>query len=235
MSIEGKVVLIAGGSGALGHSVVPAFLAAGARVVTADRNPSTDQADGRLALKADVTDEADVRRLVDEVIRKLGRIDVLINLVGGFAPGPVKDTAVALWQRMLTTNLTAAFLLSKAVLPHMEERETGRILHVAAWAAVEPFPGAAAYLVAKSGLLALIKVLALELKGSGVTVNAVLPTTINTPANRASMPEVDPATWTRPESIAETLIFLASDEAVQINGATVPIGTGGSAKPAGKS
>ena len=178
---------------------------------------------------------ADVRRLVDEVIRKLGRIDVLINLVGGFAPGPVKDTAVALWQRMLTTNLTAAFLLSKAVLPHMEERETGRILHVAAWAAVEPFPGAAAYLVAKSGLLALIKVLALELKGSGVTVNAVLPTTIDTPANRASMPEVDPATWTRPESIAETLIFLASDEAVQINGATVPIGTGGSAKPAGKS
>ena len=235
MSIEGKVVLIAGGSGALGHSVVPAFLAAGARVVTADRNPSTDRADGRLALKADVTDEADVRRLVDEVIRKLGRIDVLINLVGGFAPGPVKDTAVALWQRMLTTNLTAAFLLSKAVLPHMEERETGRILHVAAWAAVEPFPGAAAYLVAKSGLLALIKVLALELKGSGVTVNAVLPTTIDTPANRASMPEVDPATWTRPESIAETLIFLASDEAVQINGATVPIGTGGSAKPAGKS
>ena len=235
MSIEGKVVLIAGGSGALGHSVVPAFLAAGARVVTADRNPSTDQADGRLALKADVTDEADVRRLVDEVIRKLGRIDVLINLVGGFAPGPVKDTAVALWQRMLTTNLTAAFLLSKSVLPHMEERETGRILHVAAWAAVEPFPGAAAYLVAKSGLLALIKVLALELKGSGVTVNAVLPTTIDTPANRASMPEVDPATWTRPESIAETLIFLASDEAVQINGATVPIGTGGSAKPAGKS
>ena len=235
MSVEGKVVLIAGGSGALGHSVVPAFLAAGARVVTADRNPSTDQADGRLALKADVTDEADVRRLVDEVIRKLGRIDVLINLVGGFAPGPVKDTAVALWQRMLTTNLTAAFLLSKAVLPHMEERETGRILHVAAWAAVEPFPGAAAYIVAKSGLLALIKVLALELKGSGVTVNAVLPTTIDTPANRASMPEVDPATWTRPESIAETLIFLASDEAVQINGATVPIGTGGSAKPAGKS
>ena len=235
MSIEGKVVLIAGGSGALGHSVVPAFLAAGARVVTADRNPSTDQADGRLALKADVTDEADVRRLVDEVIRKLGRIDVLINLVGGFAPGRVEQTDVALWQRMLTTNLTAAFLLSKAVLPHMEERETGRILHVAAWAAVEPFPGAAAYLVAKSGLLALIKVLALELKGSGVTVNAVLPTTIDTPANRASMPEVDPATWTRPESIAETLIFLASDEAVQINGATVPIGTGGSAKPAGKS
>jgi NAD(P)-dependent dehydrogenase (short-subunit alcohol dehydrogenase family) len=234
MSVEGKVVLIAGGSGALGHTVVPAFLAAGARVVTADRNPSTDQTDGRLALKADVADEADVRRLMDEIIQKLGRIDVLINLVGGFAPGRVEETDVALWQRMLTTNLTAAFLLSKAVLPHMVERRTGRLLHVAAWAAVEPFPGAAAYIVAKSGLLALIKVLALELKGSEVTVNGVLPTTIDTPGNRKTMPDADPSKWARPESIAQTLIFLASDEAIQINGATVPIGTGGGAKPAGK-
>lgn len=234
MSVEGKVVLIAGGSGALGRTIVPAFLAAGGRVVTADRNPSTDHSDERLALKADVTDEADVHRLVDEVIRRLGRVDVLVNLVGGFASGRVEDTDVALWQRMLTTNLTAAFLLSKAVLRQMVTGGTGRILHVAAWAAVEPFPGAAAYIVAKSGLLALINVLALELKGSGVTVNAVLPTTIDTPANRASMPEADPATWTRPESIAETLLFLASDEAAQINGAAVPIGTGGGAKPAAK-
>lgn len=235
MSFKEKVVLIAGGSGALGHTVVPAFLASGAGVVTADRNPSADQADGRLALKADVTDEADVRRLVGEVIRKFGRIDVLINMVGGFAPGRVVETDLSLWQRMLTTNLTAAFLLSKAVLPHMVERGTGRLLHVAAWAAVEPFPGAAAYIVAKSGLLALTNVLALELKGSGVTVNAVLPTTIDTPGNRKTMPNADPSKWASPESIAQALLFLASDEALQINGAAVPIGTGGGAKPAGKS
>lgn len=224
MRVDGKVVLIAGGSGALGGTVVPAFLAAGARAVTADRSPSTDHADGRLALRADVTDEVDVRRLVDEVIRTVGRIDVLVNLVGGFAPGRVETTDLALWQRMLTTNLTAAFLLSKTLLPHMKERGTGRLVHVAAWAAVKPFPGAAAYIVAKSGLLGLINVLALELNGSGVTVNAVLPATIDTPANRAGMPGVDPATWARPASIAETLLFLASDEANQINGATVPIG-----------
>lgn len=231
MSVTGKVVLIAGGSGGLGHTIVPAFLAAGARVVTADRNPSVDHADGRLTLKADVTNEADVRRLVDEVTGTFGRLDVLVNLVGGFATGRVMDTEMSLWQRMLTINVTSAFLLSKAVLPHMMERGIGRILHMAAWAAVEPFPGAAAYLVAKSGLLALINVLALELKGSGVTVNGVLPTTIDTPANRASMPQTDPSTWTKPESIAQTLLFLASDEAAQINGATVPIGRGAGAKP----
>lgn len=234
MSIEGKVVLIAGGSGALGRTVTPAFVQSGARVVTADRNPPPERMAAGNAMKADVTDDAAVRRLVDDVIRTAGRLDVLVNLVGGFAMGPVVDTDASLWQRMLTMNVTSAFLLSKAVLPHMVERGTGRILHVAAWAAVEPFPGAAAYLVAKSSLLALIRVLALELKGSGVTVNGVLPTTIDTPANRASMPHSDPSTWTKPESIAETLLFLASDGAGQINGAAIPVGTGGGATSAGK-
>jgi NAD(P)-dependent dehydrogenase (short-subunit alcohol dehydrogenase family) len=185
-------------------------------------------------MKADVTDETDVRRLVNEVIRSHGRIDVLINLVGGFAMGRVEDTDAALWQRMLAVNVTPAFVLPKAVIPHMAQQGKGRILHVAAWAAVEPFAGAAAYIVAKSSLLALIRVLALELKGSGITVNGVLPATIDTPANRASMPEVDPSTWTKPQSIAETLLFLASEEAGQINGAAVPVGTHGGVKSAGK-
>ena len=235
MSIEGKVVLIAGGSGALGRTVTPAFAQSGARVITADRNPPPDQLAAGKAMKVDVTDDAAVRRLVDDVILTAGRLDALVNLVGGFAMGRLVDTDASLWQRMLTMNVTSAFLLSKAVLPHMVERGTGRILHVAAWAAVEPFPGAAAYLVAKSSLLALIRLLALKLKGSGVTVNGVLPTTIDTPANRASMPHTDPSTWTKPESIADTLLFLASDEAGQINGAAIPVGTGGGATSAGKS
>ncbi|MCI1277999.1 MAG: SDR family oxidoreductase [Nitrospira sp.] len=230
MLLKEKVVLIAGGSGALGHTVTPACVKAGAQVLTVDHNPPASQSTDWRVLKADVTDEADVQRLVSEVIRTHGRIDILINLVGGFAMGRVEDTDAALWQRMLTLNVTAAFLLSKTVLPHMVERGAGRILHVAAWAAVEPFPGAAAYIVAKSSLLALIRVLALELKGSGVTVNGVLPTTIDTPANRASMPEVDPSTWTKPESIANTLLFLASEEASQINGAAIPVGTHGGVK-----
>ncbi|MDN5942055.1 MAG: SDR family NAD(P)-dependent oxidoreductase [Nitrospira sp.] len=225
MQLDGKVVLIAGGSGALGHTVTPAFVNSGAQVITADRHHSTDQVAGVSAMKADVTDEADVQRLMNDAIRKTGRIDALINLVGGFALGRAEETDAALWQRMLTMNVTAAFLLSKAVLPYMLKNGNGRILHVAAWAAVEPFPGAAAYLVSKSSLLALIAVLALEMSGSGVTVNGVLPNTIDTPANRASMPEADPSTWTKPESIAETLLFLASDEAAQISGAFIPIGT----------
>ena len=231
MRLDKKVVLIAGGSGALGQTVTPAFAQTGGRVITADRNPLPEQVAVGNAMKADVTDEAAVRRLVGDVIRTAGRIDVLVNLVGGFAMGRVVDTDVSLWQRMLTMNVTAAFLLSKVVLPHMMNRGNGRILHVAAWAAIEPFPGAAAYIVAKSSLLALIRVLALESSGSGVTVNGVLPNTIDTPANRASMPKSGPSSWTKPVSIAETLIFLASDEARQISGAAIPVGTRGGVKP----
>ena len=224
MSAEDKVVLITGASGALGQTVVPSFAATGARVIAADRHPLSIQVEGCRDMKADVTDEADVRRLVDEVIRTAGRIDALINLVGGFALGRVVESDASLWHRMLTMNLTAAFLLSKAVLPHMMERRTGRIVHVAARAALEPFPGAAAYIVSKSGLVALIRALSLEMAGSGVTVNGVLPATIDTPANRSNMPDADPSKWARPESIAQTLIFLASKEASQINGALIPIG-----------
>ncbi len=231
MRLNGKVVVIAGGSGALGQTVTPACVQAGAQVITVDRQAPAQVA-GWSALQADVTDEADVQRLAREVIQKYGRLDVLINLVGGFAMGRLADTDVATWQRMLALNVTPAFLLSKTVIPHMVTRGAGRILHVAAWAAVEPFPGAAAYLVAKSSLLALIRVLALELKGSGVTVNAVLPNTIDTPANRDNIPDIDPATWTKPTSIADTLLFLASEEAGQISGAAIPVGTNGGAKQA---
>ena len=224
MRLDEKIVLIAGGSGALGQTVAPACVQAGARVITVDRHPPAIGATGVSAMQADVTDEADFRRLVDDVIRETGRIDALVNLVGGFAMGRVEETDASLWQRMLTMNLTAAFLLSKAVLPGMVERGAGRIVHVAARAAIEPFPGAAAYIVAKSGLVALIRTLSLEQAGSGVTVNGILPTTIDTAANRASMPNADTSKWVKPDSIAELVIFLVSQEAGQVNGALIPIG-----------
>lgn len=220
--MKGKVVLITGGAGALGQTVVPAFVSTGASVILGDLNPL--QAPGVTALKADFTDQTQVRGLVDEVIRTSGRLDALINLVGGFATGRVVETDVSLWQRMLTMNLTSAFLLSQAVVPHMLKRGQGRIVHVAARAAIEPFAGAAAYIVSKAGLIGLIRTLSTELEGSGVTVNAVLPSTIDTPANRKAMPAADPSKWTRPDSIAQALAFLASDAASQINGALIPIG-----------
>lgn len=222
MGMKGKIVLITGGAGALGQTVVPAFVSAGASVILGDLNPR--QLSGVTALKADFTDQAQVRDLVNEVLDTSGRLDALVNLIGGFATGRVVDTDVSLWQRMLAMNLTSAFLLSQAALPSMLERRQGRIVHVAARAAIEPFPGAAAYIVSKGGLTALIRTLSTELDGSGVTVNGVLPTTIDTPANRKAMPTADPSKWARPESIARTLMFLASDDASQINGALLPIG-----------
>lgn len=224
MRLDGKVVVVAGGGGALGQSVIPAFSRAGARVILMERQPPSGPAHMPLAVQADVTDENDVQRAVAGVIQREGRIDGLVNLVGAFAMGHVVETDASVWQRMLAVNLTAAFFLSKAVLPHMLERQTGRIVHVAARAAVEPFPGAAAYIAAKAGLVALIRTLALELAGSEVTVNGVLPSTIDTPANRKSMPDGDPAKWVKPESIAQLLIFLASEEAGQLNGALIPVG-----------
>ncbi len=224
MRLQNKTVVITGGSGALGQVVVPVCVDAGARVIVVDRHSRATEAQGVRVMTADITNEADIRRLVEAILEEVGQIDVLINLVGGFELGRVIETDLSLWQRMLTMNLTAAFLLSKAVLPHMLQQRTGRIVHVAARAAVEPFPGAAAYVVSKAGLAALIRVLALELAGSGVTVNGLLPTTIDTPANRRSMPDADPSKWVNPKSIADMVSFLVSNEASQTNGALIPLG-----------
>ena len=222
--MDKKVVVIAGGSGGLGQTVVPSLRNAGARIITADRNPSAALVESGAAIKVDVTNEGDVRRLVEEALRREGHIDALVNLVGGFTTGHVVETDATAWDRVLTMNLTAAFLLSKAVLPPMLERRAGRIIHIAARAAVEPFPGAAAYVVSKAGLAALIRVLSLETAGSGVTVNGILPTTIDTPANRKSMPDADVSKWVKPDAIAGLIAFLIAENAGRINGALIPVG-----------
>ncbi len=126
---------------------------------------------------------------------------------------------------MLSLNLTSAFLLSREAARLMTQQGFGRMIHVAVRAAVDPFPGAGAHIVSKSGLLALIKVLALGLAGSGVKVNGVLPSTIDTPGNRQRMPDANPNEWVRSEAIAALLVFLAYDEADALNGALIPIGS----------
>ena len=219
-----KVIMITGATGGLGQTVISVFSKTGAKLVVVSRQVPKELPEGMLGFSADVTDEADVKRLVTEVMQKTTRIDCLVNLVGGFALGRVTETETSVWSRMLSLNLMAAFLLSRELVPPMVEQGSGRIIHMAARAAVEPFPGAGAYIVSKSGLLTLIKVLAIELAGSGVTVNGVLPSTIDTPANRQSMPNADFSQWAKPESIAEVLLFLASDEASSVNGSLIPVG-----------
>ncbi|MDR4484141.1 MAG: SDR family NAD(P)-dependent oxidoreductase [Nitrospirales bacterium] len=225
ISLNGKVVMITGAMGGLGQTVTGAFSQAGAKVMVVGREHPEKLPEGLLGLSADVTDEAEVQRLMKEAVQKTTRLDCLINLVGGFAMGRLAETDASLWSRMLSLNLTSAFLLSREATRLMVKQGFGRIIHMAARAAVDPFPGAGGYIVSKSGLLALIKVLALELAGSGVKVNGVLPSTIDTPANRQSMPAADFTQWVKPEAIDALLVFLASDEADALNGALIPIGS----------
>jgi NAD(P)-dependent dehydrogenase (short-subunit alcohol dehydrogenase family) len=225
ISLNGKVVMITGALGGLGQTVTEKFSQAGAKVVVVGRELPEKLPEGRLGISADVTDEAEVQRLMKEAVQKATRMDCLINLVGGFAMGRLSETEVSVWTKMVSLNLTSAFLLSREATRLMSKQGSGRIIHMAAQAAVDPFPGAGAYIVSKSGLVALIRVLALELAGSGVKVNGVLPSTIDTPANRQSMPDADPNEWVKPEAIAALLVFLASDEAEALNGALIPIGS----------
>jgi NAD(P)-dependent dehydrogenase (short-subunit alcohol dehydrogenase family) len=224
MRLDGKIILLTGSRGGLGSVVTPILSGAGATLIIVDRVLSQDIIDRRGGFRADVTNESEVTRVVADTMRQAGRIDGLINLVGAFAPGSAVDTDAAKWQTMLSLNVTSAFLLSRAVIPHMTARRSGRLIHIAARAALELFPGAAAYLVAKAALVSLIRVLALELGGAGVTVNGILPGTIDTPANRESMPQADRSTWVKPESIAQVLVWLMSDETAAINGALIPVG-----------
>lgn len=223
--LNGQVVMITGATGGLGQAVTSAFALAGAKLVLVSRHLPENLPNNMLALSADVTDEHQVDRVMVEAKNQLTRIDCVINLVGGFATGRLAETDMSVWSKMLSLNLTSAFLLSKGAVRIMTEQGAGRIVHVAALAAVEPFAGAGAYIIAKSGLYALVKVLALEMRGSGVTVNGVLPTTIDTPANQQSMPDADYHQWVKPEAIAALLVYLASDEAQALNGALIPIGS----------
>lgn len=216
MTLSGRVVLVTGASGGLGRAVVPAFRAAGATVLTAARSAGD--------IRADLAAPEGARTALAEAAAKAGPIAVLAHLMGGFAGGrPVAETDDATWRGMMATNLDAAFYMARAVLPAMIAAGRGRILMVGARAALEPAPGAAAYAVAKAGLVQLVRTLAAEVKESGVTVNAVLPSIIDTPGNRAAMPKARHDRWVAPESIARLLLWLASDEAAEVSGAAIPI------------
>jgi NAD(P)-dependent dehydrogenase (short-subunit alcohol dehydrogenase family) len=217
------VVLITGANGGLGGAVVQGFLDSGATAIfgVGGAWKGDGPQDARLhRIDADLLRDSECRRVVDAA----GPVDAMIHLLGGFAGGkPVSETADDVWDRMMNLNLRAAFQMFRAVLPAMTKASRGRIVAVGSRAAIEPMANFAAYSVSKAALVALIKSMALELKDTGVTANAVLPSVIDTPANRAAMPKADFSKWVRPESIARLLVWLASEAASDVTGAAIPI------------
>ncbi len=219
---EGKTVLITGANGGLGTAVTRAFLDCGATVVGVFRGGDSP-APGQARFSggdADLTDPREAAR----VAQLAGKVDALIHLVGGFAGGqPVERTDDATWTSMMNLNLNAAFHMIRAVLPGMRAAGRGRIVAIGSRTALEPAANLSAYGVSKAALVALIRTVALELRGTGITANALLPSVIDTPANRAANPGADFSRWVTPESIAAALLWLASEDAAAINGAAIPI------------
>jgi NAD(P)-dependent dehydrogenase (short-subunit alcohol dehydrogenase family) len=232
-SLRGKVILISGATGALGSAVTREFAQTEAHLALIGRS---EQKLERLTTEvglpvervftavADVTQADGVRDLLEAIVARFERVDVLLNTVGGWSGGkPVGETSVEEWDRMLALNLRSAFLISRAVLPMMLEAGWGRIVHVSSKTAVAPRAKQAAYAVAKMGLITLTEVIATEVKRDGVTANVILPSIIDTPANRKAMPKADHGKWVKPAHIAATMRFLCSDAAASINGSRIPI------------
>jgi NAD(P)-dependent dehydrogenase (short-subunit alcohol dehydrogenase family) len=221
-----QVVVVTGATGGLGGAVVHAFLSEGAMVwgILGPSSPSRIADPNFATVAADLTVPAEAELAVRKVIETSGKIDVLLHLTGGFAGGkPVAETDDAAWNRMLDLNLHTAIHMARAVLPHMLQAGKGRIVAIGSRTGVEPAAGLSAYGVSKAALIALMRTIAAEVRNSGITANIVLPSVIDTPANRAASPAADFTKWVQPESIARLLLFLASDAAADINGAVLPI------------
>ena len=228
---DGQVALVAGGTGALGGAVARSLLAEGAQVTVTYRRAEEFEAlqravgTTRLAgAQTDVTDLAAAEQLITELVQERGRLDILVNAVGGYAGGST------LWQtdpdaleRMLSLNLRSGHALARAAAPVLLRSGRGAIVNIAARAALEHGAGAAAYTASKAAALALFDSLAADLAGSGVRVNSVLPSIIDTPANRAAMPDADFARWPKADDIARVVLFLCSDDARVIHGAAIPV------------
>ena len=221
-----RIVVVTGASGGLGRFVTQAFLDTGAHVIGIGRHsPGPSGSNERLlSISADLDGAAAAENAVGEVLSRFEKIDVLAHLVGGFEGGQsIIETEEATLNRMLDLNLRSAFRIVRLVAPHMRTRRSGRIIAVASRTAVDPQPLLGAYGSSKAALVALMRTLALELKSYGVTVNVVLPGTMDTPANRAAMPSADPGAWVHPAQVAKVILWLASDGAGQITGANIPI------------
>jgi NAD(P)-dependent dehydrogenase (short-subunit alcohol dehydrogenase family) len=227
--LNNKVVLITGFNGGLGTFVTNSFLEAGARVTGVSRTiASSDPHRERFsAMAAELSNRENAEKLVEAVGAQWGRIDGLVHLIGGFAGGQsIADTDDATFERMLDLNLRSAFCVIRAVLPKMRGQGSGRIIAIASKAAVEPSPMAGVYAASKAALVSLIRTLARENRDNRITANVLLPGTMDTPANRAAMPDADFSEWVDPCQVAKLAVHLMSDAASQISGSAIPVDGG---------
>lgn len=230
MKLIDRVAIITGGTGALGRAVVSEFLEEGAKVVCTyivDEELkglfSTIRNQNLLLIKSDVTKEKQVAKLIQKTLERLKRIDILINIVGGFVYSKIQDTDEKTWDRMMNMNLKSTFLCSKAVLPHMIKQNYGKIINISSRPALKGSAGVGAYSASKAGVLNLTETIADEVKDYDINVNAILPSTIDTSANRRGMPKADFSKWVKPEEISRVMVFLVSDDSKPINGAGISV------------
>lgn len=225
------VVVITGAFGALGRAVAQAFAERGAQLALLDVAPQPPGvirermgASPLLFGGVDLTDMEATRRVMAATAMRFGGIDVLVNIAGGFQWEKLEDGDPETWDRLYAKNLRTAVVCCKAVLPAMLERGAGRIVNIGAGAAAgRAAAGMGAYTASKAGVQRLTESLSEEVKDRGITVNAILPGTIDTPRNRSDMPDADFGRWVAPEEIAEVILFLASDAARAVTGAAIPV------------
>jgi NAD(P)-dependent dehydrogenase (short-subunit alcohol dehydrogenase family) len=224
MEMQGMVAIVTGGGGAIGAAVVSKLLNEGATVIVADRAFRESSEERLCYVETDVTAEESVRSMVARVVADHGTVHALFNIAGGFRYGPtIEELEVSDWESMMDLNLKSAFLCMKHVLPTMKKQGYGRIVSVGARSGLKGDPMVAPYAASKAGVILLTQTAAEESKAYGVTVNAVLPSVVDTSANRASMPDADFDSWVVPHDLAEVMIFLASERARAVTGAAIPV------------
>ena len=222
--MSAHVAIVAGAGGALGHALAATLAASGLTVVAVDRNEAAlrELPGGVRTEVADTTDPAAAKGLIDRIAGEAGPPDVLVNTIGAFRPGDALTTTPETLRLMIDVNLGTALWLSQAVAPHMRQRGSGAIVHVAARPGIEPAGGMAAYSASKAALVHLTRILDIEFRPHGIRVNAVAPQLLDTPANRATFPAGVMAHAVAPEAIAGVIAFLVSDAAAPVSGAVLP-------------
>lgn len=226
MSLSGKVFIVTGAFGALGQAVTACMIAHGAKLALVGRRPGPGiehRADALLYTGVDLSQKDAVGAVVERIFKETGRIDGLVNLAGGFDWDKLEGSTLESWDSMFRVNLLTAVTSCAAVLPYLLRSESGTIVNIGAMGAIKATSGMGAYAASKAGVVKLTEALADELKDRGITVNAVLPSVLDTPANRTDMPSADFTRWVSPRAVAEVIVFLVSDSARAISGATLPV------------